>query len=755
MHPYYYFALKLFLSASFAQVSDSVLHYATTPNGFTTPPRGWNSFGLQSLQDGKKLVLNQESVIAQCDNLETISHLGYTYCSLDSGWSVGCNGDENGRTIYDSSIFNIPALATILHDKGLKLGIYINPGFFSGDKDKVIEGTNVKFSSIAATGDGNPEFNCRLNANWDVPGAQEYCDSNVKLWASWGVDYIKLDYVNPGSPEGGTLPSNSSGAVACYHRAIEKIDREIFLEISWKLDWRLDWANDIYKSSADAMRMDQDINNSGEGTLVSWSTVQRTIEMYRQYILAQQERGANFALTIYPDLDNLYVGNAQSLTGITDEQRKSVMAHWIGAGSSLLLGSDLTQLDDFGLFLLSDGLANEIAGFTAKYPMRPLRGKAGETAGYQHQVWIAGPDPATGVAVILASNYGTQGDSRWFIEEPSDDPYTEKIILDSNYGLNGELDYLVEPAWNSTQKFTLAASEPWRVTLGDSATRMFRVTPLRAPSSLPSRSATRTVFSDTKPSITDPSTVILTRRDQQPSLIMQSTYPIESPDCGDYPELGTLPKAFNTQDGRVDQKGLLFRLRNMICNGTCSAPEGIPHFNVAVVEHSGGCEISVAISDKSEAYGYRSSPNWGVEQQQCWDSTAYIIERCMRVPNRHCWWNGNHVFQFYEIGFRPLNTNTSYHGQFDVFLNSSLTPANGSVSVRNVSSTSVAVSKSLPAVVTLPTVGPPLTAAQSQITTSPTISASVPAKTGGTAATSAHEVYQLVFGSLLWLAWLG
>ncbi|KAF2468066.1 family 27 glycoside hydrolase, partial [Lindgomyces ingoldianus] len=399
----YFFILPFLVTIT---LSVDVLHYQTTPHGFAAPPRGWNSFGLQSLEDDQKLILNQDNVISQCENLKGISHLGYTYCSLDSGWSVGCNGDDFGRTIYDSSLFDIPALAKHLHDRGLKVGIYINPGFFEADKEKTIKGTNIKFSEIAATGDQNPGFNCRLNVDWDAPGAQEYCNSNVNLWASWGVDYIKLDYITPGSPDGGTLPVNSSGSVACYDRAIQQSGRDIFLEISWKLDWRIEWAYGIYKSSADAIRIDQDVNNAHESTLVKWATVQRTIEMYREYILEQKQKGVNVPLTAYPDLDNLYVGNAEALTGLDDQQRKSVMAHWVGAGASLLLGSDLTQLDDFGSSLLSDALINEMTHFTAKYPMWPLRGKAGETAGYQHQVWIAGPDPETGVAVLLVTNYG-------------------------------------------------------------------------------------------------------------------------------------------------------------------------------------------------------------------------------------------------------------------------------------------------------------------------------------------------------------
>ncbi|CAF4227103.1 unnamed protein product, partial [Adineta steineri] len=55
---------------------------------------------------------DQENVMRQCDQLANVlGGYGYDLCSLDSGWSVGAEGDEYGRIIYDSSIFNIPQLA--------------------------------------------------------------------------------------------------------------------------------------------------------------------------------------------------------------------------------------------------------------------------------------------------------------------------------------------------------------------------------------------------------------------------------------------------------------------------------------------------------------------------------------------------------------------------------------------------------------------------------------------------------------------
>jgi alpha-galactosidase len=102
-----------------------VLHYEKTPNGFSAPPRGWNSFGLQTL--GNPLTFDQDHVLAQCEKLTSLVSYGYQYCSLDSGWSIGDHGDDYGRVVSDPDKFpDMNKLADDLHSNNLKLGIYIN-----------------------------------------------------------------------------------------------------------------------------------------------------------------------------------------------------------------------------------------------------------------------------------------------------------------------------------------------------------------------------------------------------------------------------------------------------------------------------------------------------------------------------------------------------------------------------------------------------------------------------------------------------
>lgn len=158
-----------------------------------------------------------------------------------------------------------------------------------------------------------------------------------------GIDFIKLDFITPGSPDNGAnLPSNETGEVIGYHNAIAKSGRQMRLDLSWKLARDMDDFR-IWESNAESFRTDQDINNSNSLVFVAWSTVQRAIDNYRQYITLHTDE--NEVLTIYPDMDNMFIGNPENINGVTDNQRYTIFNHWIGAAANLILGSDLTNLD--------------------------------------------------------------------------------------------------------------------------------------------------------------------------------------------------------------------------------------------------------------------------------------------------------------------------------------------------------------------------------------------------------------------------
>lgn len=175
------------------------------------------------------------------------------------------------------------------------------------------------------------------------------------------------------------------------------------LNISWKLNVSEEYFT-IWNQNADSMRTDKDINAYGQPTFTDWAAIQRAVEDYREWSIAAVD--IFDTVSVYPDWSTLYTGNNETLSGVTNEQRRTMMTHWIASGSNLILASDLTQLDDFGLSLLLNASALNIADFTAQYPMQPRNPGTGGQDPKQLQAWIAGPSKGGRQAVVVIANYG-------------------------------------------------------------------------------------------------------------------------------------------------------------------------------------------------------------------------------------------------------------------------------------------------------------------------------------------------------------
>jgi alpha-galactosidase len=387
-----------------------VLKTAKTVNGFKSSGRGWNTYGIQALANGSAVVpsfppgpgldYTQEFVQTQCSVLAQngFKEAGYMYCSLDSGWQAFEAVDEYGRIIYNHTRFNLPELASWLHARDLKLGVYIIPGVPCVAQNKTIKGTSIKVSDVW---NGNYD---EIFCDWDFTkdGVQQWHDSVVEQWASWGVDMIKLDFVTPGSPQNGAnLVCDNSPSVKMYQNAIKNSGRQMRLDLSWKLCRNETWLP-VWSELAESMRTDQDLDNYGTNTLMAWSVGQRAIDNYRQYIGLQGQRGV--PITIYPDMDNLFTANGESLTGVNDVKRTTVMNHWLGAAANLILGGDLTQIDDLGYKLITSKPSIAAANFFAQYPMQVRNPGTGDNVARQLQAWIGGPSGDE--AYVLIANYG-------------------------------------------------------------------------------------------------------------------------------------------------------------------------------------------------------------------------------------------------------------------------------------------------------------------------------------------------------------
>ncbi len=312
------------------------------------PPLGWSSWSSTWSGGGQKL--SDAYVKAQADVMAAkLKSVGYVYINLDDGWAKGF--DEHGRLQPDPKKFpdGIASLAAYLHAKGLKLGIYLTPGLRAEAylANGTVAGTDIHLQDIAdITQNGNTQKNSPGKAyhiDYSKPGAVEYIQSYADMVAAWGVDYIKMDFVGPG---GGNQKADTRDDMKQWHAALKKTGRPIWLELSNSMS--ID-SVDVWKATSNGWRIENDVeayNRSGPPQLTTWAKVAVRFNDAPKWAKFADPGGWN-------DLDSLEIGNGDS-DGITVDERHTVMTLWAISCSPLILGSDLTKLDDTDLAILAN-----------------------------------------------------------------------------------------------------------------------------------------------------------------------------------------------------------------------------------------------------------------------------------------------------------------------------------------------------------------------------------------------------------------
>ncbi|MGH9589864.1 MAG: glycoside hydrolase family 27 protein, partial [Terracidiphilus sp.] len=174
-----------------------------------TPPMGWNSW------DSYGLTIDAAQFKANAAVLAGLRQYGWQYAVVDEGWYLA---NPQGKSVADKKyLWNangllIPApdrfpsaangagfkpLAGWVHAQGLKFGLHIIRGIPRQvvDANLPIAGTNFTARDAADTASPCPWD----QGNWGVKdnaAGQAYYDSMMKLYASWGVDFVKADCIS-------------------------------------------------------------------------------------------------------------------------------------------------------------------------------------------------------------------------------------------------------------------------------------------------------------------------------------------------------------------------------------------------------------------------------------------------------------------------------------------------------------------------------------------------------------------------------
>ncbi|GIJ43799.1 alpha-galactosidase [Virgisporangium aliadipatigenens] len=364
---------------------------AAIDNGLArTPPMGFNNWNSTHC----RAEFNEAMVkgIADIFVERGLKAAGYEYVNLDDCWALP-QRNAQGDLVPDPARFpsGIKAVADYVHGKGLKFGIYTSAG----------------------TKTCNP---------LGFPGGLDHEDQDARLFASWGVDYLKYDNCN----------NQGRPAIERYTRmrdAIARTGRPMILAIcEWgeSEPWR--WAPAV----GNLWRSTGDIEDN-------WGSVLNIIR--RNSALAAYARpGA------WNDPDMLEVGNG----GMTDTEYRTHFALWAMMAAPLLIGTDLRRASQATFDILTN---------------RDLIAVDQDPAGRQAYV------VANGGGAWVFSRILSNGDRAVALFNENDTAQTIATTA-ARVGMNAAASYTVKDLWTGTSTTTTGALS---ATVPAHGTAVFRI----------------------------------------------------------------------------------------------------------------------------------------------------------------------------------------------------------------------------------------------------------------------------------------
>lgn len=322
---------------------------------------GWNSW------DGYGTTINETQFKANAEWLARhLKQYGWQYVVIDMEWFVEnpmaegnarnfrYSMDKYGRYVPPVSRFpsaaggkGFKALADYTHALGLKFGIHILRGI---PKQAVSKNLPIADSTYSAADAAVIPDTCPWNYdNYGIdptkPAGQAYYDSIVRLYASWGIDFLKVDCVSSRPYKGDEIRSLSE--------AITKSGRPIVLSLS-PGPTPLDKAQEVQKY-AQMWRISNDI----------WD-IWHNDEPYPKGVGDQFENLARWAATSgpghWPDADMLPLGRLGPAPGwgkprdtrLTHDEQRTLITLWSISRSPQMVGGDLSSASEWTISLLSN-----------------------------------------------------------------------------------------------------------------------------------------------------------------------------------------------------------------------------------------------------------------------------------------------------------------------------------------------------------------------------------------------------------------
>ncbi|MGN7800442.1 X2-like carbohydrate binding domain-containing protein [Leifsonia sp. 22587] len=359
-------------SAKSADVPTPIQPPATTGDPWAQKPyMGWSSYSMQVYTNGQWITGDQ--LIAQSDAMRAkLQKAGYDHINVDAGWSDGVDG--NGRPTPSAKLYpqGLQKVIDHVHANGQKFGVYLIPGISPAVYEKAYPIANAPGCTthdiVKQPLQQADYWKIGYRIDFTNPCSQKYVDSIVDQLASWGVNFVKFDSVTPGSGiSDGSVDARDD--VAAWSKALKA--HKIWFEISWALD--INYA-DYWKQYANGWRVEWDVEcYCGGEALTQWDNINRLFPRAADWWRHAGPGGWN-------DFDSLDVGNGK-MDGLTPDERRTATTLWAISAAPMYTGNDLTNLDQFGIDLLTN--PEVVAVDQAGVPARPVSTTS------KQQVWYA------------------------------------------------------------------------------------------------------------------------------------------------------------------------------------------------------------------------------------------------------------------------------------------------------------------------------------------------------------------------------
>lgn len=281
-----------------------------------TPPMGWNSWNCWGLSVTQDRVMSSAKALLE----KGLADYGYAYINIDDAWEAA-ERNADGTIAVNEKFPDMKGLGDWLHSQGLKFGIYSSPG------DRTCGG---------------------------YLGSLDHEMQDAQTYNSWGIDYLKYDWCGYGRKH---ATEKDNQTVASYVRPYLHMEeclraqpRDIFYSL-------------CQYGMADVWKWGEAVDAN------SWRTTGDITDTWESMYDIGFRRNAPLFPYAQPghwnDPDMLIVGKVGWSSNLRDsrltpDEQYTHISLWTLMASNMLIGCDISQMDDFTVGLLCNNEVNDV-----------------------------------------------------------------------------------------------------------------------------------------------------------------------------------------------------------------------------------------------------------------------------------------------------------------------------------------------------------------------------------------------------------